>query len=99
MGRKTLEGNAVKDWLAGRRGWKLVEGGKALRKQFKFKSFRDSIVFVNRVATLADKADHHPDMDVRFDKVVLTLSTHSAGGITDKDLDLAKNVDFATSSR
>ncbi len=67
-------------------------------KQFSFPSFRDSIVFVNRVATLADDADHHPDIDVRYDRVTLILSTHSAGGITEKDLALAEAVDFATSA-
>lgn len=99
MARKKLEGDVVKKWLAEHAGWKLVEKGKSIRKQFKFTSFRDSIVFVNRVATLADQADHHPDLDIRYDKVLLTLSTHSASGLTQKDLDLARSVDHATSAR
>ncbi len=57
------------------------------------------IVFVNRVASLADDANHHPDIDIRYNKVRLTLTTHEAEGITDKDLDLAERVDFATSAR
>ena len=99
MASKKLDPEAVEAWLADQQGWKLVAEGDAIRKQFSFGSFRDSIVFVNRVATLADEADHHPDVDIRYDKVSLTLSTHSAGGLTDKDLDLARSVDYATSAR
>lgn len=92
-----LETSAVKAWIADRDGWKLKS--KTIIKTFKFDSFRNSIVFVNRVATLADDQDHHPDIDVRYDQVTISLSTHDAGGITDKDLELAKAVDFATSAR
>jgi 4a-hydroxytetrahydrobiopterin dehydratase len=49
--------------------------------------------FVNRVATLAEKANHHPDFDIRWNKVKLALSTHDAGGLTEKDFALAKKVD------
>jgi len=90
-----LNEESIEGWLEGRDGWK-VEDGK-VRKDFQFDHFRDSIVFVNRVATLADSADHHPDIDVRFDTVTIALSTHDAGGITEKDLNLAEQVDFATS--
>jgi 4a-hydroxytetrahydrobiopterin dehydratase len=55
-------------------------------------------VFVNRVATIADDMRHHPDIEILFDRVVLTLSTHSVQGITEKDLALAEQVDFATSA-
>lgn len=90
-------GNAsIQGWLENRAGWK--RRSNALTKEFRFSSFRDSIVFVNRVATLADDANHHPDIDVRYDRVTLTLSTHSAGGITEKDLKLAEQVDFSTSA-
>ena len=87
----------VASWAEARHGWKVREN--AIRKRFAFPSFRASIVFVNRVATLADEHDHHPDIDVRYDKVRLTLSTHDAGGVTEKDLKLAERVDFATSAR
>jgi 4a-hydroxytetrahydrobiopterin dehydratase len=88
---------SIQGWLKGRKGWKRK--ANKLAKDFAFPSFRDSIVFVNRVATLADKADHHPDIDIRFSDVRITLSTHDAGGITDKDLSLAEQIDFATSAR
>lgn len=94
---KKLETSAVKAWLNDRDGWKLKS--RTIIKTFKFDSFRNSIVFVNRVATLADDQDHHPDIDVRYDQVTISLSTHDAGGITEKDLELAKAVDFATSAR
>lgn len=90
-----LNKESIDGWLKDRSGWSR-ESGK-LEKEFSFDSFRDSIVFVNRVATLADSAEHHPDIDIRFDSVTIGLSTHDAGGITEKDLDLAEQIDFATS--
>jgi 4a-hydroxytetrahydrobiopterin dehydratase len=88
---------SIRDWLRGRSGW--TRKGNALVKSYRFESFRNAIVFVNRLATLADAADHHPDIDIRYDRVRVTLSTHSAGGITDQDTGMAEQIDFATSSR
>src|SRR2546422_7892 len=68
-------------------------GGGAEPRQFEFKGFPDAVAFVNRVAGAADAADHHPDIDIRYNKVRLTLSTHSEGGITAKDLELAARAD------
>jgi len=94
---KKLNAESIRGWLSQRPGWKRQSN--RLLKDFQFPSFRDSIVFVNRVATLADEVNHHPDIDVRYDQVRLTLSTHDAGGITEKDLELAEQIDFATSAR
>ncbi len=91
-----LNDESVEGWLKGRKGWKRSEN--ALIKTFDFPSFRDTIIFVNRVATLADELDHHPDIDIRYSKVHLSITTHSAGGLTEKDLELAEKVDFATSA-
>jgi 4a-hydroxytetrahydrobiopterin dehydratase len=91
-----LSTESIQAWLKGRAGWKRKSN--ALLKEYKFPSFRDAIVFVNRIAGLADQADHHPDIDVRYDRVIITLSTHSAGGITDKDIALAERMDFSTSA-
>ena len=91
-----LNNASIQGWLKNRSGWKRKSN--SLIKEFHFSSFRDSIVFVNRVATLADEAKHHPDLDIRYDRVTVMLSTHSAGGITEKDLALAEQVDFATSA-
>ncbi len=68
-------------------GWS--RRGEALTKTFTFATFPDAIAFVTRVADLAETADHHPDLDIRYTKIVCALSTHSAGGITQKDIDLA----------
>jgi 4a-hydroxytetrahydrobiopterin dehydratase len=62
-------------------------------RTFKFESFLKGIDFVNRIAAKAQKMNHHPDIDVRFDQVTLTLSTHDEGGITEKDFTLAKQCD------
>ena len=67
--------------------------GKAIVRTFVFDGFLQSIDFVNRIARKAQKANHHPDIDVRFDKVTLKLSTHDEGGITEKDFSLARQCD------
>ena len=72
-------------------GWS--RRGDTLVKAYQFPTFRAGIDFVNRVAGAADAADHHPDVDIRYTKVVCTLSTHSAGGITAKDLALAAEIE------
>jgi 4a-hydroxytetrahydrobiopterin dehydratase len=66
---------------------------KSLRRTFEFQGFPDSVRFVRQVATKAEKLNHHPDIDIRFDKVILTLTTHDEGGITEKDFALAKQCD------
>ncbi len=90
-----LNQGSVRGWLSSRRGWR--RRSNKLIKNYRFGSFRDSIVFVNRIATLADSHDHHPDIDVRSSTVTVTLSTQDVGGISDKDLELAEQIDFATS--
>jgi 4a-hydroxytetrahydrobiopterin dehydratase len=69
-------------------GWSEVEG--ALERTFELPSFAEAIAFVNRVAELAESADHHPDLFVSYRKVTLRWTTHSAGGITDRDRELAE---------
>jgi 4a-hydroxytetrahydrobiopterin dehydratase len=66
---------------------------RTIRRTFKFDGFLNSIAFVNRIAPKAQKLNHHPDIDIRFDKVTLTLTTHDEGGITAKDFSLAKQCD------
>lgn len=72
-------------------GWE--RDGETVRKLYTFKTFADGIRFVDRVAVEADAVDHHPDIDIRYTTVVLTLSTHSAGGLTPKDIQLAEAID------
>ncbi len=69
-------------------GWNEVDG--KLEREFEFGSFRDAVAFVNRVAELAESENHHPDIEVHYDKVVLRWWTHTAGGVTDRDRELAE---------
>jgi 4a-hydroxytetrahydrobiopterin dehydratase len=71
--------------------WKKT--GSAIVRTFVFKDFPAAIRFVNAVARLAEKAWHHPDIDIRWNKVTLTLTTHDAGGLTQKDFALAAQFD------
>lgn len=77
--------------LGGLQGWS--RRGDVLTKTFTFPQFMDGIDFVVRVARLAEAANHHPDIDIRYTKVTCTLSTHDAGGITVKDLELAGEIE------
>jgi 4a-hydroxytetrahydrobiopterin dehydratase len=69
-----------------------VESGE-LTRTFTFKDFRAALAFVNKVGDAAEKAGHHPDIDIRYNRVRLALVTHDAGGLTTKDFDLAGVVD------
>jgi 4a-hydroxytetrahydrobiopterin dehydratase len=71
--------------------WK-IEAGELVRI-FQFKDFRAALGFVNRVGELAEEAGHHPDVDIRYNRVRLGLVTHDAGGLTAKDFDLAARSD------
>ena len=83
---------AIQRELGGLTGWS--RRGDALTRTYQFRNFVDAMEFVNRVASLAEGANHHPDIDIRYSKVTLTLSTHDAGGITANDLGLAKAIDL-----
>jgi len=82
---------AIQRELGNLQGWS--RRGDVITKTYQFRNFMTGINFVTAVAKAADAADHHPDMDIRYTKVTCTLSTHSAGGITQKDLDLAKQIE------
>jgi 4a-hydroxytetrahydrobiopterin dehydratase len=86
-----LSALSVRRRLAGLKNWK--KAGNAIHKQFTFADFKGAMFFVNGVASLAEKAGHHPDITVTYNRVTLGLSTHDAGGITSKDFDLATRVD------
>ena len=80
----------VEKGLSGLEGWSRA--GDAIEKTYELPSFPDSVAFVARVGFLAEAANHHPDLDIRYTKVKVALSTHSDGGITDKDLSLAAEI-------
>lgn len=86
---------AVQRELGGLQGWS--RRGDALVRTYQFRNFSQAMEFVNRVAGLAESAGHHPDIDIRYSKVTLSLSTHDAGGITANDVSLAKSIDAENS--
>ena len=88
-----LSETEVEQGMAGLEGWRLL-GGKAIERDFALADFASALAFVNRVGELAEAANHHPDILLHgWNKVRLTLSTHSAGGLTAADLALAGSID------
>ncbi|WP_300544025.1 4a-hydroxytetrahydrobiopterin dehydratase [Maricaulis sp.] len=79
--------------VAGLSGWSAVEGRDAIRKAFQFADFNAAWGFMSRVALKADQMDHHPEWFNVYNKVDVTLATHDAGGVTQKDVDLASFMD------
>jgi 4a-hydroxytetrahydrobiopterin dehydratase len=73
--------------------WKLANGRDAIQRTFKFKDFSEAFGFMARSAQVAEKMDHHPEWSNVWNRVEVTLSTHSAGGLTDLDLKLAEAMD------
>ena len=82
-----LNDQARSDFLDGHQGWRIEE--ETLIKTFAFANFNEAMGFVTRVALLAETADHHPDIDIRWNRVTIALSTHDAGALTSKDSSLA----------
>ena len=72
--------------------WNVRKDRKSIAQEFSFKTFAEAFSFMTHVALLAEKADHHPDWSNSYNKVSITLSTHSAGGVTEKDVALAKAI-------
>jgi 4a-hydroxytetrahydrobiopterin dehydratase len=87
---KTLSDDEIKTRLSRLQGWARQES--SIQRTFSFDDFKGAMAFVNRVADLAEAADHHPDIDIRYSKVTLTLSTHDAGGLTERDFSLAEKI-------
>jgi len=83
------------DAIARLKGWMAVDGRDAITKQFRFKDFNAAFGFMTRVALKADKMDHHPEWSNVYNKVEVVLTTHDAGGVTEKDVELAAFMDEA----
>ena len=79
------------------KGWSETPGRDAIAKTFKFADFNAAFGFMTRVALMADKMDHHPEWSNVYNKVDVVLTTHDAGGVTDKDVELAAFMDAAAS--
>jgi 4a-hydroxytetrahydrobiopterin dehydratase len=82
----------LKVFLDEMEGWTSL--GNAIHRDFTFPGFRAAIMFVNRVADLAEATGHHPDIEIHYSRVYLSLSTHDAGGVTEKDVALAAEIDL-----
>ncbi|MGH7279419.1 MAG: 4a-hydroxytetrahydrobiopterin dehydratase [Candidatus Rokuibacteriota bacterium] len=89
--RERLADGAIASGLERLPGW--LRRDAAITRTYTFRDFKDAMVFVNGVAALAERADHHPDVTIAYNVVTLSLWTHSAGGITARDLDLARIID------
>jgi 4a-hydroxytetrahydrobiopterin dehydratase len=86
-----LDEAAIRAAIDSLKGWTLE--GNAIKRQYTLASFPDAIGFVTRLAFDAEAADHHPDILINFKRVTLTYSTHSEGGLTQKDFDGARKAD------
>ncbi|HEY0759631.1 MAG TPA: 4a-hydroxytetrahydrobiopterin dehydratase [Acidisarcina sp.] len=87
-----LSSDQIEERLRSCSGWSL--DGLAILREFTFPDFARAMTFVNRIATAAEEANHHPDFDIRYTKVVLRLSSHDAGGLTSRDFNLAHRINL-----
>ena len=90
---ETLSDDQRTEALAGLDGWTYDKTAKAIGKDFRFVDFSEAFAFMTRVALIAEKAGHHPDWSNTYNRVSIRLSTHDAGGVTDKDIGLATRID------
>ncbi|MBV8978521.1 MAG: 4a-hydroxytetrahydrobiopterin dehydratase [Alphaproteobacteria bacterium] len=88
-----LDPAARKQWLQGLPNWQEVSGRDAIVRHLKFKDFNQAFAFMTRVALLAEKMDHHPEWSNVYNRVDITLTTHDAGGVTEKDIELAQAIE------
>jgi 4a-hydroxytetrahydrobiopterin dehydratase len=86
-----LKPDDIAERLKGLEGWK--GDTKGLRKEYVFQDFPEAVLFVSALVPGAEDADHHPDIEIHYKRVILTYSTHSEGGVTEKDLDGAAMAD------
>lgn len=86
-----LSRREIDDRLTALPGWERDDD--EIEKSYEFADFADAMKFVNRVASAAEAADHHPDISIKYNRVKLSLSTHSEGGVTEKDFALAAEID------
>ena len=90
MSPSALPDDEIARVLGSLEGW--VRDGTAIARTWRFADFKAAMIFVNGVAALAEKANHHPDIAVHYNEVILRLWSHDAGGITRRDLELARRI-------
>lgn len=95
MARTPPERIGAETALKGLDGWRAAEGRDALVKSFRFKDFNAAFGFMTRVALLAEKMDHHPEWSNVYNRVEVLLATHEAGGVTERDVKMARFMDAA----
>ena len=88
-----LEGDARQQALAGLKGWKEDAGRDAITKEFRFADFNRAFAFVTQIALKAERMDHHPEWSNVYNRVTVALSTHECGGVSQRDIDLARFID------
>ena len=94
-GTPPLAGEELERLLGQLRGWSATGGSKRLEKEYRFPDFKSALAFVNRVGELAEQEGHHPDIELGWGRVKLTLWTHSIGGLSENDFILAAKADQA----
>jgi 4a-hydroxytetrahydrobiopterin dehydratase len=87
---RLLDSKEVSSQLSDLTGW--TQDGDEILADFEFDDFGAAMVFVNRVAEIAEENNHHPDIDIRWNKVHLAVSSHDAGGLTQNDIELARRI-------
>ena len=90
-GTPALEGNEISELIGSVHGWDAEDG--ALHKEFKFKNYYETIAFVNAIAYVANREDHHPDLEVGYNRCRVTFSTHSVGGLSENDFIMAAKIE------
>jgi len=86
-----LNDDQIRERLEGLEGWE--RDGESIRKEFKLEDFKGSVDFVNRLTPVAEDMNHHPDLEISWNTVKVSISTHSEGGLTENDFELAGKID------
>jgi len=85
-----LTDSEIQQALSNLKGWQRQ--GKAIQRIFEFSDFKAAMGFVNKIADAAEQANHHPDIDIRYNKVTMALVSHDAGGVTQRDVKMARRI-------
>lgn len=89
----------AQEYLSALTGWNLIEDGKAIGKEYRFKNFKEVIAFFNRIAQVAEEENHHPDLKISYSRVGVDLSTHAIKGLSENDFILAAKFDLKVSGK
>ncbi len=91
-GVNPLSSAEAEKYLAETPGWEIVSGGKKIKKEFKFKNFKEAMSFVDKAANIAENEGHHPDIHIFYSKVLIEFWTHSIGGLSENDFIAAAKI-------